>query len=81
MYAPVEPQVLHDWTFFHVHPFEDPRETFMPLVFIVSRLCEEKRRDIVFGFPSFRPPVGVCILCAQILLQFYSDSFKTLPMS
>ena len=61
--------------------------------FIVPRLFEEKRRDIVFGFPSFRPsfrpsvlpsfrpPIGVCTLCAQLLLQFYSDSFETLQMS
>ena len=27
------------------------------ILFIVSRLFEEKRRDIVFGFPSFRPSV------------------------
>ena len=26
-------------------------------LFIVPRLFEEKRRDIVFGFPSFRPSV------------------------
>ena len=45
--------------------------------FIVPRLFEEKQRDIVFGFPSFRPPIGVCTLCAQLLLQFYSDSFET----
>ena len=58
-------------------------------VFIVPRLFEEKRRDIVFGFPSvrpsfrpsFRPPIGVCTLCAQLLLQFYSDCFETLQMS
>ena len=31
--------------------------------------------------PSFRPPIGVCTLCAQLLLQFYSDSFETLQMS
>ena len=30
---------------------------------------------------SFRPPIGVCTLCAQLLLQFYSDSFETLQMS
>ena len=54
--------------------------------FIVPRIFEEKRRDIGFGFPSFRvsvcpsfrPPIGVCTLCAQLLLQFYSDSFETL---
>ena len=53
--------------------------------FIVPRLFEEKRRDMVFGFPSFRPsfrpPIGVCTLCKQLLLQFYSDSFETLQMS
>ena len=27
------------------------------ILFIVSRLFEEKRRDIVFGFPSFHPSV------------------------
>ena len=48
---------------------------------IVPRLFEEKRRDIVFGFPSFRSPIGVCTLCKQLLLQFYSDSFETLQMS
>ena len=52
---------------------------------IVPRLFKEKRRDIVFGFPSFRPsvlpsPYRVCTLCAQLLLQFYSDSFETLQM-
>ena len=51
---------------------------------IVPRLFEEKRRDIVFGFPSFRPsfrpPNIVGTLCAQLLLQFYADSFKTLQM-
>ena len=50
----------------------------------VPRLFEEKRWDIDFGFPSFRPsfrpPIGVCTLCAQ-LLQFHSDSFETLQMS
>ena len=60
----------------------------------VPRLFEEKRRDIVFGFPSFRPsfrpsfhlsdlpsfhpPKVLCTLCAQLLLQFYADSFETL---
>ena len=50
----------------------------------VPHLFEEKRRDIVFGFPSvlpsFRPPKVVCTLCAQLLLQFYADSFETLQM-
>ena len=49
-------------------------------VIFVPRLFEEKRRDIVFGFPSFRPPIVVCTLCAQLLLQFYSDSFETLQV-
>ena len=31
--------------------------------------------------PSFRPPIGVCTLCAHLLLQFYSNSFETLQMS
>ena len=57
----------------------------MSRTFFVPRLFEEKRRDIVFGFPSFRPsfrpPIGVCTLCVQLLLQFYSDSFETLQMS
>ena len=56
--------------------------------FIVPRLFEEKRRDIVFGIPSFRPsvlpsfrpPNIVGTLCAQLLLQFYADSFETLQM-
>ena len=52
--------------------------------FIVPHLFEEKRRDIVFGFPSFRPsfrpPNIVGTLCAQLLLQFYADSFETLQM-
>ena len=60
--------------------------------FIVPRLFEEKRRDIVFGFPSFRPSVRPSVLpsfrppnivgtlCAQLLLQFYADSFETLQM-
>ena len=67
---------------------------------IVPRLFEEKRRDIVFGIPSFRPsvlpsvlpsfrpsvlpsfrpPNIVGTLCAQLLLQFYADSFETLQM-
>ena len=47
---------------------------------IVRRLFEEKRRDIVFGFPSFRPPKVLCTLCTQLLLQFYADSFETLQM-
>ena len=60
--------------------------------FIVPRLFEEKRRDIVFGIPSFRPSVRPSVLpsfrppnivgtlCAQLLLQFYADSFETLQM-
>ena len=48
--------------------------------YIVPRLFEEKRRDIVFGIPSFRPPNIVGTLCAQLLLQFYADSFETLQM-
>ena len=68
----------------------------LKLVFIVPRLFEEKRRDIVFGIPSFRPsvlpsvrpsvlpsfrpPNIVGTLCAQLLLQFYADSFETLQM-
>ena len=63
---------------------------------IVPRLFEEKRRDIVFGIPSFRPsvlpsfrpsvlpsfrpPNIVGTLCAQLLLQLYTDSFETLQM-
>ena len=51
---------------------------------IVPRLFEEKRRDIVFSIPSFRPsfrpPNIVGTLCAQLLLQFYADSFETLQM-
>ena len=59
---------------------------------IVPRLFEEKRRDIVFGIPSFRPSVRPSVLpsfrppnivgtlCAQLLLQFYADSFETLQM-
>ena len=31
-------------------------------------------------FPSFRPPNIVGTLCAQLLLQFYADSFETLQM-
>ena len=30
--------------------------------------------------PSFRPPRVVGTLCAQLLLQFYSDAFETLKM-
>ena len=60
--------------------------------FVVPRLFEEKRRDIVFGIPSFRPSVRPSVLpsfrppnivgtlCAQLLLQFYADSFETLQM-
>ena len=29
---------------------------------------------------SFRPPKVLCTLCAQLLLQFYADSFETLQM-
>ena len=62
------------------------------VIFFVPRLFEEKRRDIVFGIPSFRPsvlpsvlpsfrpPNIVGTLCAQLLLQFYADSFETLQM-
>ena len=58
------------------------------LTVFVPRLFEEKRRDIVFGIPSFRPsvlpsfrpPNIVGTLCAQLLLQFYADSFETLQM-
>ena len=49
-------------------------------IFVVPRLFEEKRRDIVFGIPSFRPPNIVGTLCAQLLLQFYADSIKTLQI-
>ena len=35
------------------------------VLFFVPRLFEEKRRDIVFGFPSFRP------FLIQILLKLY----------
>ena len=65
-------------------------EIIMIILFllIVPRLFEEKRRDIVFGIPSFRlsvlpsfrPPNIVGTLCAQLLLQFYADSFETLQM-
>ena len=60
--------------------------------FVVPRLFEEKRSDIVFDFPSvlpsilpsvlpsFRPPKVLCTLCAQLLLQFYADSSETLQM-
>ena len=48
--------------------------------FNVPRLFEEKRRDIVFGIPSSRPPNIVGTLCAQLLLQFYADSFETLQI-
>ena len=51
----------------------------------VPRLFKEKQKDTVFGFPSFcpsfRPTIGVCTMCAQLLLHFYSDSFETLQMS
>ena len=62
------------------------------ITFFVPRLFEEKRRDIVFGIPSFRPSVRPSVLpsfrppnivgtlCAQLLLQFYADSFETLQM-
>ena len=49
-------------------------------ILVVPGLFEEKRRDIVFGFPSFRPPKVLCTLCAQLLLQFSADSFETLQM-
>ena len=83
----------------HVHRNNrDARQSIHSLIrftisVIVPRLFEGKRRDIVFGFPSFRPsfrpsvlpsfrpPIGVCTLCAQLLLQFYFDSFETLQMS
>ena len=50
------------------------------LIFFVPRLFEEKRRDIVFGFTSFRPPKVLCTLCAHLLLQFFADSFETSQM-
>ena len=58
-------------------------------IFFVPRRFKEKQRDIVFGNPSFRPPSPpppppppkvVGTLCAQLLLQFYADSFETLHM-
>ena len=49
-------------------------------IIFCPRLFEEKRRDIVFGILSFRPPNIVGTLCAQLLLQFYADSFETLQM-
>ena len=59
-------------------------DLFLGTYFIVPRLFEEKRRDIIFGIPSFRPsfrpPNIVGTLCAQLLLQFYADSFETLQM-
>ena len=30
--------------------------------------------------PSFRPLKVLCTLCAELLLQFYTDSFETLQM-
>ena len=33
-----------------------------------------------FVLPTVRPPKVVGILCAQLLLQFYADSFETLQM-
>ena len=64
------------------------KQHFLDINLIVPRLFEEKRRDIVFGFPSFRPSVFpsfrppniVGTLCAQLLLQFYADFFETLQM-
>ena len=50
-------------------------------VLIVPCLFEEKRGDIVFGFPWFRgsvPPLTVGTLCAQLLLQVNADLFETL---
>ena len=52
---------------------------------IVPCLFEEKRRDLVFASPSFstsvrpsfRPPIEVGTLWAQLLLQFYTDPFET----
>ena len=32
------------------------------------------------AFASFRPPNVVGTLCAQLLLQFYADSFETVQM-
>ena len=51
----------------------------------VPCLFEEKRRDLVFASPSFRldvrpsfrPHIEVDTLWAQLLLQFYTDSFET----
>ena len=58
--------------------------------FIVPRLFQEKRRDLVFASlslrpsirPSFHPsvlptPIEVRTLRAQLLLQFYTNSFET----
>ena len=49
----------------------------------MPRLFDEKRGDIVFGFPWFRgavPPLTVGTLCAQLLLQFFADLFETLQV-
>ena len=40
-------------------------------------LIEVKRRDLVFDSPSFRPPIEVGTLWAQLLLEFSTDSFET----
>ena len=53
-------------------------------MFIVPRLFEEKRRDIVFGFPSFRPSVCPSVR-PSVPLKYYVpcvriSSYSFLPI-
>ena len=73
-----------------VSSFAKERETInkkhasSPLITVVPRFFEDKREDIVFGFPSFHQSIvpslhpfqEVGTLCMQILLHFYADSFE-----
>ena len=61
-----------------------PQKTF----FFVPRLFEEKRRDIVFGFPSFRPSVLPSVLPSfrpSVPLKYYvpcvrNSSYSFMPI-
>ena len=63
-----------------------PRPCFF--IVIVPRLFEEKRRDIVFGFPSFRPSIRPSVLPSfrlSVPLKYYvpcvrNSSYSFMPI-
>ena len=76
--APQEPKILSSALQQFCWIVNDPSNIIVPSLF------EEKRGDIVFGFPSFRPsfrPPKYYVPCVRnSLLQFYADSIQTLQM-